>query len=82
MFYLLISVSCKEKEKNIEITAKTVSSIIVNAHRAFKDTTRFIKDHKFSPKYYKSGWIGGSKAALKSYKLWNIGKKLGKYQIQ
>ena len=58
LFYLLISVSCKEKDQDIEKTAKIFSSIIGDAGRALKDTTRFVKNHKFNPKYYKNGWRG------------------------
>ena len=37
-------------------------------------TVRFTKNGKISPKYYKSGWLGGSKAKIKTYKIGKFGK--------
>ena len=37
-------------------------------------TIRFVKNGKISPKYYKNGWVGGSKAKIKTYKIGKFGK--------
>ena len=34
--------------------------------------------NNFSPKYYSSGWGGGSRAKIKTYKISKIGEKISK----
>ena len=73
LLFLLNSISNKnsedEKSEKSKKTIETISSIVGGAGGALKDTTRFVKNHKFNPKYYKSGWGGGSPAKIKTYKL-------------
>ena len=45
----------------VKVGAKIISGI--------GGTVRFTKNGKISPKYYKSGWLGGSKAKIKTYKI-------------
>ena len=78
---LLTSISNKnsedEKSEKSKETIETISSIVGGVSGALKDTTRFVKNHKFSPKYYKSAWGGGSPAKIKTYKLGKVGKSFG-----
>ena len=39
---------------------------------------RFMHNNRFSPKYYKSGWGGGSRVHIKTYKSAKIGKVVSK----
>lgn len=41
-------------------------------------TIRFIKNNKISPKIYSSGWTGGSRAKIKTYKVTTLSKGIGK----
>ena len=40
----------------------------VHGFSKLEGTFRFMHNSKFSPKYYKSGWGGGSRAHIKTYK--------------
>lgn len=45
---------------------------------AGKTTMRFVKSSKLSPKVYRSGWVGGSPARIRTYKVSTLAKGLGR----
>ena len=50
----------------------------ITEYNAGKTTLRFLKQGKFSPKLYPSGWRGGSRALIKTYKVTTLAKGIGR----
>jgi len=46
-----------------------------------KTTVRFFKSEMFSPKFYTSGWRGGSPAKIKTYKVSSLASHAGKIAL-
>ena len=61
LFVLISDNEISDDQKNkLEQGVKRVHEIIGDASNALKDTTKFVKNHKFNPKYCtKSKWGGG-----------------------
>lgn len=50
----------------------------ITEYNAGKTTLRFSKQGKFSPKLYPSGWRGGSRVRIKTYKITTLAKGIGR----
>lgn len=47
----------------------------------FRLTNGLYNGNQFSPKIYKSGWIGGSRANIKTYSFLKLGRSVGKFTL-
>ena len=68
---------CDDNPSKSNIVSDIILSGLEKGAEAIKNkagTIRFTKNGKISPKYYKNGWLGGSKAKIKTYKLGKFGK--------
>ena len=65
---------CNNNPSKRNIVSDFILSGGVEVIKNKKGTVRFTKNGKISPKYYKNGWLGGSKAKIKTYKLGKFGK--------
>lgn len=80
LFITVTSRKCDNNDSECKIfeVIKNTSSKINDFSSSLKGSARFIKNGKFSLKYYKSGWAGGSRGKIKTHNLGKIGKNIGK----
>lgn len=62
-----------EDVANFISTTGTINSLVEASK--IKATARFYKSGRFSPKVYSSGWKGGSRARIKTYKITSLAEK-------
>ena len=77
----LDSIPRGKKNNNIS-TMITVADDLADEMKKVKGSIRLtdgeLHGNNFSPKYYSSGWNGGSRAQIKTYKVSKIGEKISK----
>lgn len=57
------------------------ASALENAPSSFRIGNGFYNGNRFSPRYYRSGWVGGSRAKIKTYNAAKLGKLATKTAI-
>ena len=77
----------ENKEEDEYITIENINTVVDGIADGMKESkasfrlTDGKKGNKISFKYYKSGWNGGSKAGINTYKNSEIGKKIKRYTL-